>query len=177
VSIESAIQPLGKVHEGLWTMIEQPAAAQPRLRLDETDKKIIRILQTDGRMQFSKLGPLVDLSPAAARQRVLQLIEEGVISVVAVSDPTATGQLAQAMVGVKVQGDIDEVVAGVEAHSEVVYLLVTAGRFDLLAEILCEDTDRLLEVLQDIRMQTGVLFVEVFTYLRLAKQTYNWGVA
>ena len=123
------------------------------------------------------VNQILDLSPAAARQRVLQLIDEGVISIVAVSDPTVTGQLAQAMVGIKVQGDIDEVVTGVEAHSEVVYLLVTAGRFDLLAEILCEDTNRLLEVLQDIRMQPGVLYAEVFTYLRLEKQTYNWGVA
>jgi Lrp/AsnC family transcriptional regulator for asnA, asnC and gidA len=158
-------------------MAEETAVKQARSRLDETDKKIIRILQTDGRMQFSKLGPLVDLSPAAARQRVLQLIEDDVISFVAVTDPTATGRLAQAMVGIKVQGDIDRVLVGVEAHAEVVYLVVTAGRFDLLAEIVCEDTDRLMEVLQSIRMQTGVLYAEVFTYLRLAKQTYNWGVS
>ncbi len=158
-------------------MVEETAVKQPRSRLDETDKRIIRILQTDGRMQFSKLGPLVDLSPAAARQRVLQLIEDDVISFVAVTDPTATGQLAQAMVGIKVQGDIDRVLVGVEAHAEVVYLVVTAGRFDLLAEIVCEDTDRLMEVLQSIRMQTGVLYAEVFTYLRLVKQTYNWGVS
>lgn len=158
-------------------MVEETAVKQPRSRLDETDKRIIRILQTDGRMQFSKLGPLVDLSPAAARQRVLQLIEDDVISFVAVTDPTATGQLSQAMVGIKVQGDIDRVLVGVEAHAEVVYLVVTAGRFDLLAEIVCEDTDRLMEVLQSIRMQTGVLYAEVFTYLRLVKQTYNWGVS
>ncbi|HSR46010.1 MAG TPA: Lrp/AsnC family transcriptional regulator [Acidimicrobiia bacterium] len=158
-------------------MAEEPAVKHPRSRLDEIDKKIIRILQTDGRMQFSKLGPLVDLSPAAARQRVLQLIEDDVISFVAVTDPTATGQLAQAMVGIKVQGDIDRVLEGVEAHPEVVYLVLTAGRFDLLAEIVCTNTDRLMEVLQGIRMQTGVLYAEVFTYLRLAKQTYNWGVS
>jgi len=155
---------------------EESVARQTRFRLDEIDKSLIRILQTDGRMQFSKLGPLVDLSPAAARQRVLQLVEEGVISIVAVTDPTATGQLVQVMVGVKVQGDIDGVLAGIEANPEVVYLVVTAGRFDLLAEIVCEDTNRLLEVLQGIRMQPGVLYAEVFTYLRLAKQTYNWGV-
>ena len=115
--------------------------------------------------------------PAAARQRVLQLIEDDVISFVAVTDPTAPGQLAQAMVGIKVQGDIDRVLEGVEAHPEVVYLVLTAGRFDLLAEIVCTNTDRLMEVLQGIRMQTGVLYAEVFTYLRLAKQTYNWGVS
>ena len=158
-------------------MSDESNGKQGQLRLDETDKKIIRFLQSDGRMQFSKLGPLVGLSPAAARQRVLQLVDDGAISIVAITDPTATGQLAQAMVGIKVQGDIDGVVAAVQAHSEVVYVVVTAGRFDVLAEIFCENTDRLLEILQGIRMEPGVLNAEVFTYLRLAKQTYNWGVA
>ena len=158
-------------------MSEESNGKQGQLRLDETDKKIIRFLQSDGRMQFSKLGPLVGLSPAAARQRVLQLVDDGAISIVAITDPTATGQLAQAMVGIKVQGDIDTVVAAVQAHSAVVYVVVTAGRFDVLAEIFCENTDRLLEILQGIRMEPGVLNAEVFSYLRLAKQTYNWGVA
>jgi Lrp/AsnC family transcriptional regulator for asnA, asnC and gidA len=158
-------------------MVAQSEARPPRSRLDETDKNIIRNLQADGRMQFSKLGPLVGLSPAAARQRVVQLIDDGVISIVAITDPTSSGQLAQAMVGVRVQGDIDAVVSAIEAHPEIVYLVVTAGRFDLLAEIVCEDSTRLLEVLHSIRTQDGVLFAEVFTYLQLAKQTYNWGVA
>lgn len=158
-------------------MAEESNSKQGLLRLDETDKKIIRTLQADGRIQFSKLGPLVGLSPAAARQRVLQLIDDGAISIVAITDPTATGQLAQAMVGIKVQGDIEAVLSGVEAHPEVVYLVATAGRFDILAEIVCEDTDGLMKVLQAIRMQPGVMYAEVFTYLRLAKQTYNWGVS
>jgi Lrp/AsnC family transcriptional regulator for asnA, asnC and gidA len=157
-------------------MAQNTVARQQRSRLDETDRAIIRSLQSDGRMPFSRLGPLVDLSPAAVRQRVLQLMEDGVMSIVAVTDPTAIGHRVQVMLGIKVHGDLDRVVGDLEAQAEVVYLVVTAGRFDLLAEIVCEDTTRLLEILQGIRMQPGVQSAEVFSYLRLAKQTYNWGV-
>lgn len=147
-----------------------------QLQLDRIDMAIIRNLQLDGRMPFSKLGPIVGLSPAAVRQRVLQLIDDQAISIVAITDPTTIGNNVQVMLGIKVQGDIDQAVAALEAQAEVVYLVVTAGRFDLLAEIVCQDTERLLEILQGIRMQGGVQSAEVFSYLRLAKQTYNWGV-
>ncbi len=148
----------------------------PRSRIDDTDRSIIRQLQADGRLPFSRLGPAVGLSPAAVRQRVLQLIEDGVIAIVAITDPAAAGQLVQVMLGIRVQGDLGSVVGRLEAQREIVYLVVTAGRFDLLAEVVCENTDRLLEILQTIRMLEGVQSAEVFTYLRLVKQTYNWGV-
>ncbi|HSL26197.1 MAG TPA: Lrp/AsnC family transcriptional regulator [Acidimicrobiia bacterium] len=148
---------------------------RPPLDLDEIDKAIIRHLQADGRMSYTDLGPAVGLSPAAARQRVLALLEAGAMQIVAVTDPIKLGFDIQAMVGCRVQGDLETVAAEVARLPEVSYLVITAGRFDLLAEIVAEDHEHLLRVLSGIRSMPGLEVSETFTYLRLAKQSYDWG--
>lgn len=152
-------------------MAEAPA------ELDDTDKAIIRALQLDGRAPYSKLGPQVGLSQAAARQRVQRLIDRGVMQVVAVTDPAMLGFAVQAMVAVSVTGDVRTVADRLGDLAEVEYVVITAGRFDLLVEVVCSDTHHLLEVVNDhIRGIEGVTSTEVFTYLSLVKQTYSWGV-
>jgi Lrp/AsnC family transcriptional regulator, regulator for asnA, asnC and gidA len=145
--------------------------------LDDTDKAIIRALQIDGRAPYSKLGPAVGLSQAAARQRVQRLIDRGVMQVVAVTDPATLGFAVQAMVAISVTGDVRRVAAVLEDLPEVEYVVITAGRFDLLVEVVCTDTHHLLDVVNDrIRAIEGVTSTEVFTYMSLVKQTYSWGV-
>lgn len=147
------------------------------LDLDETDKALIRALQIDGRTPYSKLGPAVGLSQAAARQRVQRLIDRGVMQVVAVTDPATLGFAIQAMVAISVIGDVRQVAAALEPLSEVEYVVITAGRFDLLVEVVCTDQSYLLDLINDqIRAIPGVTSTEVFTYMRLVKQTYSWGV-
>jgi Lrp/AsnC family transcriptional regulator, regulator for asnA, asnC and gidA len=149
----------------------------PQAELDHVDKAIIRALQLDGRAPYSKLGPAVGLSQAAVRQRVQRLIEGGVMQVVAVTDPATLGFAVQAMVAVSVSGDVRAVAAIVEQLEEVEYLVITAGRFDLLVEVVCTDTHHLLDVVNDrIRAIPSVSATEVFTYMSLVKQTYSWGV-
>jgi len=151
-------------------------AATPA-ELDDTDKAIIRALQLDGRTPYSKLGPAVGLSQAAVRQRVQRLIEGGVIQVVAVTDPAMLGFAVQAMVAVCATGDVRTVATSVEKLDEVEYVVITAGRFDLLVEVVCMDQLHLLDVVNDrIRAIKGVTSTEVFTYMSLVKQTYSWGV-
>jgi Lrp/AsnC family transcriptional regulator, regulator for asnA, asnC and gidA len=147
-----------------------------RTSLDETDKAIIRHLQEDGRMSYADLGPLIGLSPAAARQRVLHLVDSGVMQIVAVTDPTRLGFDIQAMVGFRVTGDLDGVARRVREMAEVDYLVITTGRFDLLAEIVATSSEDFLATLNGIRSLEGVQSSEVFTYLRLEKQSYDWGV-
>ena len=145
--------------------------------LDDTDKAIIRALQLDGRTPYSKLGPAVGLSQAAVRQRVQRLIDRGVMQVVAVTDPATLGFAVQAMVAVSITGDVRKVASALEVLPEVEYVVITAGRFDLLVEVVCTDTHHLLDVVNDrIRTIKGVTSTEVFTYLSLVKQTYSWGV-
>ncbi len=126
-------------------------------------------------MSYAELATTVGLSPAAVRQRVLRLIGEGVMQIVAVTDPISLGFDIQAMVGLRIEGDLEQVSSKLSAIEEVDYLVITTGRFDLLAEIVCESTEHFLDVLNQIRTVDGVVSSEVFSYLRLVKQTYDWG--
>lgn len=144
--------------------------------LDEIDKAIIRHLQVDGRMSYAHLAPLVGLSEAATRQRVNRLTNSGVISVVAVTDPIALGYGFQAMLGLSVEADVAKTAEKLSQLDELEYVVVTAGRYDILAEVICTDAEHLLEVVDSkVRSVSGVRTVETLTYLRLVKQTYNWG--
>jgi Lrp/AsnC family transcriptional regulator for asnA, asnC and gidA len=144
--------------------------------LDEIDKAIIRELQVDGRLAYSKLAPLVGLSEAAIRQRVNKLVERGIMQIVAVTDPESLGLRHQAMVGINVDTDVRDVAEVLANFEAVDYLVITAGRYDLIAEVFITDADEFLRVVNDqIRTVNGVRNIEVLTYLDLVKQTYNWG--
>ncbi len=146
------------------------------LDIDETDKAIIRELQVDGRMPYSKLGPAVGLSQAAARQRVQRLVDRGVMQVVAVTDPAMLGFAVQALVGIEVTGDVRVVADALATMDEVEYVVITAGRYDVFVEVVCLDMAHLLELVNDrIRVLEGVNGTEIFSYLNLVKQTYSWG--
>ena len=144
--------------------------------LDEIDKAIIEQLQEDGRRTYTKIAAAVGLSEAAVRQRVQRLLDGGVMQIVAVTDPLMLGFRRQAMVGVKVEGDLRSVADTVAAIPEVDYVVITSGSYDLLLEVVCEDDDSLLSLLNDkIRAIPGVRSTDTFIYLRLLKQTYSWG--
>lgn len=144
--------------------------------LDAVDRRIIEELQADGRVPYSKLGPTVGLSQAAVRHRVQRLIETGVMQVVAVTDPTRLGLGIQAMVGVRVEGDPREVADRIAESVHVDYVVVTAGRYDLLVEVVAPDAGALLDLVTTaIRDVPGVVSTEILTYLKLVKQTYTWG--
>lgn len=154
-----------------------PKNGSTRLELDETSKAIIEQLQQNGRRSYAAIGKAVGLSEAAVRQRVQRLTDSGVIQVVAVTDPLQLGFSRQAMIGLKVSGPLEPVADAVAELPEVDYVVITAGSFDLLLEIVCEDDDHLLEILSTrIRSIPGVVSSETFMYLHLRKQTYSWGV-
>ncbi len=145
--------------------------------LDEISKAIIEQLQLDGRRSYAGIGKAVGLSEAAVRQRVQRLIDAGVMQVVAVTDPLELGFARQAMIGIKAEGALEPIAEELKAMDEVEYVVITAGSFDLLAEVLCESDEHLLRVLSDrIRAIEGVKVTETFVYLKLVKQTYSWGV-
>ncbi|WP_246144318.1 Lrp/AsnC family transcriptional regulator [Actinacidiphila oryziradicis] len=144
--------------------------------IDSVSKAIIEQLQEDGRRTYAAIGKAVGLSEAAVRQRVQKLLDQGVMQIVAVTDPLTVGFRRQAMVGINVEGDIDPVADALAAMDAVEYVVVTAGSFDLLIEIVCEDDDHLLEMINKrIRTLPGVRSTESFVYLKLRKQTYTWG--
>lgn len=144
--------------------------------LDEISKAIIDQLQQDGRRSYAAVALAVGLSEAAVRQRVTRLVASGVVQIVAVTDPLQVGFSRQAMIGIKAEGNVDPVVAALSALQEVDYVVITAGSFDILVEVVCEDDEQLLSLLnQRIRIIDGVRSTESFVYLKLSKQTYTWG--
>ncbi|HEY1488688.1 MAG TPA: Lrp/AsnC family transcriptional regulator [Micromonosporaceae bacterium] len=144
--------------------------------LDDVNKRIIDQLQRDGRMSYATLAKQIGLSEAAARQRVQRMLDTGVMQIVAVTDPLTLGFRRQVMIGMKVEGDMRKVAEQLAAIAEVDYVVVCAGGYDLLAEMVCVDDDHLLSLLNDqIRSIPGVTTTETFVYLKLAKQTYAWG--
>ncbi|MBD0735523.1 Lrp/AsnC family transcriptional regulator [Streptomyces sp. CBMA29] len=144
--------------------------------IDAVSNAIIEQLQQDGRRPYATIGKAVGLSEAAVRQRVQKLLDQGVMQIVAVTDPLTVGFQRQAMVGINVDGDIDPVAETLAALDEVDYVVITAGSFDLMVEIVCEDDDHLLDLVNKrIRALPGVRSTETFVYLKLRKQTYTWG--
>jgi Lrp/AsnC family transcriptional regulator, regulator for asnA, asnC and gidA len=145
--------------------------------LDDVAKQIIEQLQEDGRRPYASIGKAVGLSEAAVRQRVQRLLDAGVMQIVAVTDPLQLGFPRQAMIGLRTSGDLEKMADRLANIDEIDYVVITAGQFDLLCEVVCRDDDHLLEILQRMRAVEGVVATEAFVYLRLRKQTYTWGTA
>jgi Lrp/AsnC family transcriptional regulator, regulator for asnA, asnC and gidA len=143
--------------------------------LDDTSRAIIEQLQQDGRRSYARIAHVVGLSEAAVRQRVQRLLDAGTVQIVGVTDPMQVGFSRQAMVGVRSRGDTRRVADALAAFDEVDYVVLTAGSFDVMVEVVCEDDDRLLDMVSRIRDVEGVESTETFVYLGLRKQTYAWG--
>ena len=126
----------------------------PAPHLDDTDRDLIRHLQADGRTSFSQLGRLVGLSDAAARQRVNRLTAEGVINIVAVTDPAKLGLGFQAQLGITVSDDVRKVATEVGSHDDAVYVVMTAGRYDLIVEVVCSDSAAFIDLSNAFRTLT-----------------------
>jgi Lrp/AsnC family transcriptional regulator for asnA, asnC and gidA len=143
---------------------------------DDTDKALITALQRNGRESYAALAKVVGLSESAVRQRVQRLLDDGVVQIVGVTDPMVMGFARWAMIGIVVEGDVRKVSDQLAAIDAIDYVVLTAGSFDLLVEVVCEDDDSLLALLNDhIRSIPSVRSTETFMYLKLAKQTYAWG--
>jgi Lrp/AsnC family transcriptional regulator for asnA, asnC and gidA len=145
--------------------------------LDDVDRRLLRILQADGRASYAAMAPEVGLSAPAVRLRVQRLIDAGVLQVVGVTDPISLGFPVMAMVGVQTRGDVRAVADAVGAVPNVVYLVLTSGEHDLLAEVVCRTPDELLEVVNDrIRALDGVLSTRVWPYYGIHTHRFTWGV-
>jgi len=162
-----------EVHNG--RLVARTAGPTPS-HIDDMSKAIIEKLQEDGRQSYSGIGKAVGLSEAAVRQRVQRLIDSGVMQIVAVTDPMQLGFSRQAMVGVRCQGDAAKVAERLAALDSVDYVVLTAGNYDAIVEVVCADDSELLDLLNtEIRSVPGVTSTETLVYLKLVKQQYNWG--
>jgi Lrp/AsnC family transcriptional regulator for asnA, asnC and gidA len=144
-------------------------------QIDHIDRSIIEQLQRDGRVPYTRLGAAVGLSEAAVRQRVQRLTDAGVMQVVAVTNPLSHGKRRMAMIGVRTEGPTDHIAGTLQAMSDIDYLVITAGTFDLMCEVVVQDDLQLLDLTNRVRAVPGVRSTETFIYLDLVKQTFTWG--
>lgn len=147
-------------------------------KVDDTDLAIIRILQEDGRRAFADIATELGLAPSTVQQRANRLIETGILKIRAVTDPIVTGTLVIATIAIKADGTrLREVAADIAKLSEVSYVVICTGPYDLLIEVGCKDNDHLLSFISEkLARVKGVRETETFLYLRIVKNTYQWGL-
>jgi Lrp/AsnC family transcriptional regulator for asnA, asnC and gidA len=149
-----------------------------RTTLDPVDRALVRALQADGRASYADLAKVVGLSAPATRQRVQRLQEVGVLQVVAVTDPLTLGYPVMALLGIAVEGDVRAVADALGPIENVVYVVLTAGGWDLFAEVVCRSNDELFALVNDtVRALPGVRQVETFPYFDIHTHRFTWGVA
>ena len=168
--VDTAMQAAANAFEG-WRDATPSERSLALFRIADA----IEQLQEDGRRSYAAIGKAVGLSEAAVRQRVQRLQDAGVMQIVAVTDPLTLGFHRQAMIAIKTDGDLEKVADQLSNMDEIDYVVISAGSFDVLAEVVCEDDDHLLEILGRVRAVPYVTSTETFVYLKLRKQTYSWG--
>ena len=145
------------------------------MQLDDLSKQIIEALQEDGRRSYATIAQAVGLSEAAVRHRVQRLVDTKVIEIVAVTDPMQLGFARQAMVGIHCAGDATTLGEQLKKIPEVSYVVLTAGMFDVVIEVVCADDSELLDLLNMVKALPGVTATDTLVYLKLVKQHYGWG--
>jgi Lrp/AsnC family transcriptional regulator for asnA, asnC and gidA len=143
--------------------------------LDDTDRAIIELLQGDGRMPFTRVATEVGLTEGAIRQRVQRLTDQGVMQIVAVTDPMSLGVRRVAMIGARVHGDAETTALALVDLPEIEYLVATTGRYDLMFEVVADDDAQLMQLLSQLRSRADIVEVEAFSCLKLFKQVFSWG--
>src|SRR6266436_3650335 len=146
----------------------------PARRVDDLDRRIIEALQANGRESFRRIAAGLGVSEATVRARYARLTSEGILQVVAVTNPLGLG-FDQALIGVKTSGAPDTVADEIARWPEADYVVVTAGQFDLVVEVVTADRRELLDLTNRMRALEGVVTTETFFYLEMWKQLYDWG--
>jgi Lrp/AsnC family transcriptional regulator for asnA, asnC and gidA len=146
----------------------------PARRTDELDRRIIEALQANGRESFRSIAARVGVSEATVRARYARLTTEGILQVVAVTNPLGLGY-EQALVGVKTSGSPENAADTIARWPEADYVIATAGQFDLVVELVAADRRHLLELTSRLRSLPDVVSTETFVYLEMWKQLYDWG--
>jgi Lrp/AsnC family transcriptional regulator for asnA, asnC and gidA len=146
-----------------------------RRGLDRIDQSIIEALQKNGRASFRRIAAGIGVSEATVRARYGRLCDDDILQVTGVTNPLGLGFEAMAMVGVRTSGAPEPVADEIAKWDEAGYVVVTAGQYDILVELVCADRRELLDLTSRIRALEGVVSTESFLYLAMWKQLYDWG--
>jgi Lrp/AsnC family transcriptional regulator, regulator for asnA, asnC and gidA len=150
-------------------------AVGPGRGLDSVDRNIIEALQKNGRESFRKIAAEVGVSEATVRARYARLCDDNLLQVTGVTNPLGLGFDAMAMVGIRTAGAPEPVADEISKWDEADYVVVTAGQYDILVELVCADRRQLLDLTNRLRSLDGIVSTESFLYLAMWKQLYDWG--
>ncbi|TML26532.1 MAG: Lrp/AsnC family transcriptional regulator [Actinobacteria bacterium] len=164
----AAAQPAQAVLDGR----RGPVSAPPRI--DALDQGIIEALQANGRESFRAIAARLGVSEGTIRARYARLCDDDILQVVGVTNPLGLG-FEQALIGLKTTGPPQPVADEIASWAEADYVVVTAGQYDLVVEVVATDRRGLLDVTNRMRVLDGVVSTETFLYLDLVKQLYDWG--
>jgi Lrp/AsnC family transcriptional regulator, regulator for asnA, asnC and gidA len=143
--------------------------------IDAIDKQIIEALQQNGREPFRRIAAEIGVSEATVRARYGRLCADNILQVTGVTNPLGLGFDAMAMVGIRTAGPPEPVADEIAKWDEADYVVITAGQYDVLVELVCADRRHLLDVTNRMREVDAVVSTETFLYLELCKQLYDWG--
>ena len=131
--------------------IAETSNQSPPIRLDDVDRKIISLVQLDGRRSYASIARELDISEGTVRMRINQLTSANILRFIAVVDPIEIGYKSWAMLGITVVPGVSpyDLALELSEHSEVTYATVVASKFDLLVEVWCLD---LTAIAADIRV-------------------------
>jgi Lrp/AsnC family transcriptional regulator for asnA, asnC and gidA len=142
--------------------------------LDEADLAIIDALRKDGRAAFAQIAEQLGVSPGMVRQRYGRLVEQGYLKVAAITNPLRMGYKTMAMIGIRAEGSkLLAVAEKISRLPEVIYLVISSGRFDIFAEVVCRDhADLLRFITENLSTIDGVRESESFMHLKIVKEVY-----
>ena len=148
-------------------------ALQP-IDIDEIDWQIIAALRKDGRMAFAQIAEQLNVSPGMIRLRYNRLVEQGYLRVAAITNPLRMGFNTMAMIGIRVDGSkLLAVAEKISSLDEVIYMIISSGRFGIFAEVVCRDHEDLLRfITEKLSPIDGVRESESFLHLKIVKEIY-----
>lgn len=143
-------------------------------KLDELDYKLIRYLQKDGRTPYTTIAADLGVAEATVRKRINRLLENGVLRIVAITDPQKLGLQTQAIVGIKVDGDVvEQVIEHLQPLDAVRYIGVATGDYDLIVELVMRSNDELFTFLtKTLRDIPGVVNSHTSLIMKVCKREY-----
>ena len=143
--------------------------------IDELDKKLILLLQEDGRLGFSALGNLLGVSEGTIRQRYKKLTKNGVIRTVAVPNVHKLGYTFLGIVAIQVMmAKLDEVREKLSKNPSVCQLFWTTGRYDVIAIVAAKTSEDFAKFMLEAHSMTPhIVRTETFVSLRTEKGTIS----
>jgi Lrp/AsnC family transcriptional regulator for asnA, asnC and gidA len=147
-------------------------------KLDNLDNKIIRLLTENGRMPIGEMQKKLNVTAPTIRSRIKGLEKNGIFKVSGLVDPSRHKEMITALVAMSIhsEGELDKILKKIASLPNVVWAGVVAGRYDIIAEVVCEKgndelyrftTETILKMANVVRSETFIIMKSVDNWICL----------